>query len=106
MSTSTLSFNEVPDELKIWVGMVVFVANNYSRQGESFAESSRTFARSLRYAFGGYVTSDQQEAIVKLIDQMNLAATTNEPEFINFCDDAFKYYARSAKSLHLVSNRK
>lgn len=106
MSSSTLSFDEVPDGLKFWVSMVVFVADNYSRQDESFAESSRTFARSIRYAFGGYVTSDQQEAIVKLIDQMNLAATANEPEFINFCHDALEYYAAQLQSLHLVSNRK
>lgn len=106
MSTATLSFDEVPDGLKIWVSMVVFVADNSSRQGKPFAESSRTTVRSIGYLYGHWLTSDQQEGIAKLVDQMNLTATTNEPEFINFCDDAFKYYARSAKSLHLVSNRK
>lgn len=97
MRTSTLSFNTLPEELKVWISIFIATTPDLSllvklgMQGSVDRYKRGTTAMGL-FLFNNKLTSDQQDAVLEVFDWMNHVVETDKVAYNTFFRDARSYY--------------
>lgn len=113
MNISTLSFDALPEELKVWISIFVTISElplsywqeKLGMQGGLDRYKRGTTTMGL-FLFDNKLTSDQQDAVLKVFVQMSHAAETDKVIYNTFIRDAWDYYRENPQLvLHTLDTK-